>query len=212
MSDHNDQLNVEPQIDEIHNAPLLGHGFDGIQECDNPPPGWLMLLFYATIAFSMVYVPYYIMGYAFNFDYPNIWVANDIKAHEPPPTPTPEPDASPVAVVERTEDDLKALVADKGNIDAGKPIYALRCAACHAAEGQGLIGPNLTDNAWIHGASLLEVEKVIHKGVLDKGMPNWDSQLKPHELDKVLAYVTSLRGTNPPNPKAPQGTVVEATP
>jgi cytochrome c oxidase cbb3-type subunit 3 len=77
------------------------------------------------------------------------------------------------------------------------------------ADGGGLIGPSLADNAWIHGGQPADVYKVVVNGVLEKGMPNWGKLLKPDQLQAVVAYVVSLQGTNPANPKPPQGTVVQ---
>jgi len=35
------------------------HNYDGIHELDNPPPRWIMALFYLTIGFSIIYGAYY---------------------------------------------------------------------------------------------------------------------------------------------------------
>ena len=80
---------------------------------------------------------------------------------------------------------------------------------CHGPQGQGLIGPNLTDTSWIHGGKLSEIKNTIENGVLDKGMLAWKGVLSPDEINNVVAYVHSLKGTNPPNPKAAQGVVVD---
>jgi cytochrome c oxidase cbb3-type subunit 3 len=75
-------------------------------------------------------------------------------------------------------------------------------------DGGGLIGPNLTDNAWIHGGQITDIYKTVMNGVLEKGMPAWGTMLKPEEVEQVVAYVASLQGSNPANPKAPQGAPV----
>jgi len=86
-----------------------------------------------------------------------------------------------------------------------KTTFTARCAACHAAEGQGLIGPNLTDDHCIHGeGGLMDIYQVISHGVPTKGMPAWELQLKPIEVRKLAAYVFTLRGKNLPG-KAPEG-------
>ena len=41
---------------------LTDHSYDGIQEYDNPLPGWWVWLFNATIFFSIFYVVFYHMG------------------------------------------------------------------------------------------------------------------------------------------------------
>lgn len=185
---------------------LRPHEYDGIMEYDNPPPMWLQLIFYATVLFSVVYIPYYLMGYINDNDTPQTWLAADMaqakldreaykKAH---------PELFPTA----SEESLQALVGNAEQIALGQKQYASTCAACHGPEGQGLVGPNLTDNAWIHGPKLLDIRNVIEKGVLEKGMIAWGTQLKPDVIDSLVVYIRSIQGTNPANPKAPQGTVV----
>jgi cytochrome c oxidase cbb3-type subunit III len=97
------------------------------------------------------------------------------------------------------------VMADGTSLEAGKAVFQARCASCHAEKGQGLIGPNLTDDAWIHGqGTLLDIYGTVNAGVLDKGMPAWGRQLSPLELRTVVAFVGSLRGTHVPG-KEPQG-------
>jgi cytochrome c oxidase cbb3-type subunit III len=89
-----------------------------------------------------------------------------------------------------------------------KGLFGLRCAPCHGASGQGLIGPNLTDSAWVHGkGTLTDIYGVVEGGVAAKGMPAWGRQLTPIELRKVVGFVGTLRGTNVPG-KAAEGTQV----
>ena len=47
--------------------------------------------------------------------------------------------------------------------------------------------------------------KTVVDGVLAKGMPNWGKMLKPDQVEGVVGYVQTLIGTNPANPKAPEG-------
>ena len=81
------------------------------------------------------------------------------------------------------------------------------CAACHGQKGEGTVGPNFTDEYWIHGGGIKNIFKTIKYGVPEKGMISWQSQLKPSDMQKVGSYILTLKGTNPPNPKAPQGTI-----
>jgi cytochrome c oxidase cbb3-type subunit III len=90
----------------------------------------------------------------------------------------------------------------------GKAIYDRECVACHAPEGQGLIGPNFTDNYWIHGGSINDVFKTVKYGVPQKGMISWQSKLSPADMRDVSSYILTFVGTtpkNPPLPKAPEG-------
>ena len=88
---------------------------------------------------------------------------------------------------------------------AGKVTYDKICYVCHGKFGEGLVGPNFTDEYWIHGNKPEDLKKVVVDGVLDKGMLSYKSQLSNKQIDQVIAYILSLQGTNPPNPKAPQG-------
>jgi cytochrome c oxidase cbb3-type subunit 3 len=99
-------------------------------------------------------------------------------------------------------------VNDGSAIATGKATYATNCASCHGPAGGGIIGPNLTDDYWIHGGSLAEIRTVVADGVLDKGMPPWNKLLKPDQVNAVVAYISTLRGTNPAGAKPPQGELV----
>lgn len=107
---------------------------------------------------------------------------------------------------------LLALASDPTALANGKSLYDMNCAVCHRADGGGLIGPNLTDDAWLHGSAPTAIHATIANGVLEKGMPPWDRLLKPEQVNAVTAYVISLRGTNPPAPKAPEGVVETPAP
>jgi cytochrome c oxidase cbb3-type subunit 3 len=183
----------KPEQDKI-----LEHEYDGIQEYDNPMPRWWIWVFWATIIFSV--------AYAFDFTgtlrgpgREKEYEAELAEAERRWPQQSGGADAEALA----------ALMTDQGALESGKAVYAQNCAACHRADGGGLIGPNLTDDHWLHGGTLVEIHKTIAEGVLAKGMPAWEKILKPEQLDAVTVYVASLHGTNPPSPKAPEGEKVE---
>ena len=100
-----------------------------------------------------------------------------------------------------------SLVAltDKASLDAGKEIWLKQCKVCHLDGGQGLVGPNLTDNFSIHGCTYADVVTIITNGAPEKGMISWKTQLSDDQIKKVASFVMTLKGTTPPNPKAPQG-------
>jgi cytochrome c oxidase cbb3-type subunit III len=179
---------------------LLEHDYDGIQEYDNPLPRWWLWIFYATI----IFVPFYYVAPGFMGEGPGMVAAYeaDVAAHKAalPPQPAAMDDAT-----------LLAVLSDADELKEGGEVFAKNCAACHRADGGGLIGPNLTDAAWIHGGAPNAIYQTIAAGVLTKGMPAWDRILKPDELKEVTAYVMSLKGTNPPTPKAPEGVVDTTT-
>jgi cytochrome c oxidase cbb3-type subunit 3 len=161
-------------------------------------PRWWLLTFAATIVFSVIYL--------FNIgpvgsgkgriaDY-EADMAAYAKAH---PAPTGG---------DMSSDQLLALVKDEEAMEEGKETYTAYCASCHAPDGGGLIGPNLADAYWLHGGTMADIYKTVTIGVLEKGMPPWGKTLKPEQLSAVVAYVSTLQGTTPANPKAPQGNAV----
>jgi len=177
---------------------LLEHSYDGIQEFDNPMPRWWVYLFWATIIFSILYwlnVPGVGIGKGRIADYDRDMAAaaaSDAKRKA----------AEPAGA---SGEQLAAMTKDASVLALGKQAFGQNCAACHRADAGGQIGPNLTDDYWLHGGTLEQIHKTVTDGVLEKGMPPWSKVLKPNQLDAVVAYVYTLRGTNPPNPKAPQG-------
>ena len=105
--------------------------------------------------------------------------------------------------------DLETELKNPQLIAAGKEIYTLNCSPCHGAEGQGVVGPNLTDKYWLHGGGAEDIMTSVMNGFPDKGMVAWKTILGRNKIKQVTAFVISLGGTNPPNPKAPQGEVYE---
>jgi cytochrome c oxidase cbb3-type subunit 3 len=87
----------------------------------------------------------------------------------------------------------------------GKQIFVNNCASCHKEDGGGNIGPNLTDEYWIHGAGIRDIFNVVKTGVIEKGMIAWSAVLSPEQIRDVSFYIVSIGGTNPPGAKAPQG-------
>ena len=105
----------------------------------------------------------------------------------------------------RVDENSVKLVTDPAVLAAGKTIFMQTCKPCHGDNAQGNVGPNLTDDYWLHGSKINDLFKTIKYGVPSKGMPTWEKQLSPKQISDVANYVKSLHGTNPPNPKAPQG-------
>lgn len=175
---------------------LLDHNYDGIEELNNPLPMWWQQLFWATIIFAVGYFVYYqYMGGPTLQDE----LASDLKVAQ---------EQQKASSAGADEGSLATLVGDAKAIEAGKKVFAQYCIACHAADGGGGIGPNLTDTSWIHGnGEIADVYKVINEGVVAKGMPTWGTVLSSAGLKNVAAFVVSLKGTTPANPKAAQGTV-----
>jgi cytochrome c oxidase cbb3-type subunit III len=178
---------------------LLDHEYDGIREYDNPLPRWWVWIFAGSFWFSLAYfLHYHVFPHG-----QSVAAAYEADVREARELEAKASLAQPV-----TEESLGKLMADAALMSDAKVLFNLRCAVCHGDRAQGAIGPNLTDDAWVHGAgSLTDIYGVIDAGVLAKGMPAWGRQLSPIELRKVAAFVGTQRGKAVPG-KAPEGTLV----
>lgn len=176
-----------------------GHNYDGIEELDNQLPNWWLGLLYVSIVFSLGYFGYYVMGSGPTLvkQYERERVAAEFAAY-----------LQGDIKKEPTEPELLAVYKDEGRRKQGKAAYETRCVACHGTQGQGGIGPNLTDDYWLHGARLVEIARVVSNGVADKGMPPWGPLLKDTEVQSLVAYIRAIRGTRPRGAKAAQGVKV----
>lgn len=180
---------------------LLDHDSDGIKEYDNDLPRWWVWLFWITIIVSPIYA-YWFHGVLDSTEERLAQAMSEIESKR-----VAQGTSSGTSAV--SEESLLALVSDKSALAKGSELFATRCAACHQAQGQGLIGPNLTDKHWIHGGKIADIRRVVSEGVPEKGMLSWKTMLSADEMNAVTAYVWTLRGSNPPNPKAPEGQLVE---
>jgi cytochrome c oxidase cbb3-type subunit 3 len=188
----NPTLPVERE-DEIK---LEDHEYDGIVELGNKMPPWLQFIFYVTILFAVIYAPYYLLGYGKTMD----------EKYQ---------DELAIAELERAErmknslnnvDENNVQLVQTGDVlNAGKETFVQFCVACHGNGGEGGVGPNLTDDYWIHGGSINDIFKTIKYGVPEKGMISWQDLVTPKQMGEVANYIKSLYGTNPPNAKEPQG-------
>lgn len=184
---------------ESENDLLLHHDYDGIKELDNTLPPWWVYLFYLTIVFAAIYlVRFHMLG----GDTQEMELKNEIAQAK-----------IEVAEYLKTAPDLMdektvTLLTDPASLAEGKTIFTTNCVACHRADAGGQIGPNLTDDQWILGGGIKNVFHTLMNGGRDgKGMISWKGTLKPKEMQKVASYVLSLHGSNPKDPKAPEGEV-----
>ena len=188
---------TEPIENEI--AILLNHDYDGIKELDNNLPPWWVYLFYASIVFGVVYFVRYEV-----FDGDNQEMELQIELAQAKIDVAEYMKTAPDLMDEKTV----VLLMDPADLAAGKTIFTTNCAACHRADAGGQIGPNLTDTHWILGGGIKNIFSTINNGGRDgKGMISWKGTLKPKEMQKVASYVISLKGSNPVDPKAPDGEV-----
>lgn len=175
---------------------MRDHSYDGIMELDNKAPAWFQFLFYITIVFSVIYM--------INF---HILKKDNLMIDEYMQEMT----------VAQQEKDLLiksgglinetnvAILNSPEDIKAGKDIFTINCISCHGNLGEGTVGPNLTDDYWIHGGGIKNVFATISNGVPAKGMITWKAQLNPKQIQQVSSFVLTLHGTKPPNGKQPEG-------
>jgi cytochrome c oxidase cbb3-type subunit 3 len=180
---------------------MRDHDFDGIYELDNALPPWWLYGFYLTIVFAIIYLVRYEV----------LDGDNQIQEYEKSVA------AAQLAIEEYKKNNPDLLSAENvelltaaADLENGKAIFNTNCVACHMADGGGGIGPNLTDNYWILGAGIKNVFNTVAEGGRSgKGMIPWKTTLSPLEMQQVASYVISLQGTQPANPKDPEGDLVE---
>lgn len=181
---------------------MMDHSYDGIVELDNHMPPWLANVFFITIAFGVIYFTYFtVLGLG----------KTQIEEYE---------EELRIAAIEAEQRSALALSSIDENtvvfdnsiaaLNSGKSIFDANCAACHASDGGGGVGPNLTDEYWIHGGSINDIFKIVKYGVITKGMIPWQDQLSPEEMQNVSSYILTLVGNTPANPKAPEGEKYES--
>ncbi|HAH54202.1 MAG TPA: cytochrome C oxidase subunit III [Flavobacterium sp.] len=190
---------IKPKQVEDEGQLLLDHDYDGIKELDNNLPPWWVYLFYACIIFAVIYlVRFEIMG----ADNQEMELKKEMAQAQ-----------IDIAEYKKTAPDLMdentvTLLTDAADLAAGKAIFTANCVACHRADAGGQIGPNLTDDQWILGGGIKNVFHTLMNGGRDgKGMISWKGTLKPKQMQEVASYVLSLKGSNPKDPKAPEGEV-----
>jgi len=175
------------------------HELDGIKEYDNPMPGWLMAIWWGSLIFSAAYLAFY----ALSFGEGSMEAEYRAEAQQSLAAVQTHFDANPL--VPPTPAELLAGAKDPAVLEKGAARFARTCASCHGEKAQGLIGPNLTDDRWIHGGSVGQIFQSVAKGWPAKGMPPWGRVVKPEELSALVSYVRSLQGSNPPSAKPAEG-------
>jgi cytochrome c oxidase cbb3-type subunit 3 len=183
-------------VEQEHDI-MTDHVYDGIRELDNNLPLWWRYMFYGTIVFSFIYLIRYHMGGGDLQDdeYRKELAMAEIKKEE-----YRKKNAANV-------DETTVTMMDAAGIEAGKTLFNENCRACHGGAGEGGVGPNLTDDYWLHGGGISNIFKSIKYGWPDKGMKSWQAELKPVQLQQVSSYIMNLRGSKPANAKEPQGDI-----
>jgi len=181
---------------------LLDHDYDGIKELDNALPPWWKWGFYITLVLGVIYLLRF-----------HVWKTG--------PDPIQEYTAELEYAAKQAEafrakageqvDEKTVTLADAAGIATGKTKYLQTCSVCHGQNGEGGVGPNLTDNYWLHGGTINDIFKTIKYGVPDKGMQSWEKAFSPGDIKNISSYIKSMAGTNVANGKAPQGVLFSET-
>lgn len=182
--------------------PVRGHAFDGIEEYDNPMPGWWKAIFWLTVAFSVPYFFYYEIGVGEGVD----------AAYQRDLGEFYEAQAAKLGDLKPDEATIVALSHDPKMQLAGQALFRSNCAVCHGAGGGGGTGPNLTDDHYINVKTAPDLYRIIDEGQVGRGMPAWGSRFSQAQLVVLAAYVAGLRGTDAPGGKEAQGEVIPPWP
>lgn len=182
------------------------HELDGIKEYDNPMPGWLMAIWWGSLIFAAAYVIFYALSFGegtMEAEYRQSVTASAASVQT-------YFDAHPIVPPSPVQ--LLAGAKNAAVLDTGESRFVRSCAPCHGEHAQGLIGPNLTDDRWLHGGSVEQIFQTVAKGWPAKGMPPWGRALKPAELAALVSYVRSLQGSGPADARPAEGDPFVAEP
>ena len=191
-----DKLNASVSI-EKEGEIMLDHDYDGIKELDNNLPPWWIYGFYFTIIFSIVYL--------FHFHVTHTGKLQLAEYNEQIDQGKRDVEAYRKKAANLVDENNATLLTDQSSLSAGKSIFMANCLACHGANGEGGVGPNLTDDFWIHEGDIKDIFKTLKYGYPEKGMKSWEQDLGARQIHEVASYVKSLKGTNPANAKEKEG-------
>ncbi len=176
---------------------LLDEDFDGISELDNPTPPWFNFIFYTSILVAIIYL--------FNYHYFKFSKLQDDEYKEQVAVANAEKEAYLKSAGNLIDENSVKLMTDAKSLTSGTTLYKEKCAVCHGENGEGKVGPNLTDDYWIHGGSVNDIFKTIKYGVPAKGMISWQNSLNGQQMQDLASFIKSIKGTKPANPKEAQG-------
>jgi len=191
-----DKLNYTVPIEE-EGSIMLDHDYDGIKELDNNLPPWWKYGFYLTILIAIIYMinyhitktaPLQAEEYKISMKKAELEIAEYMKTS-----------------ANNVDENTVTLLTGTADLAAGKEIFMATCSACHGKFGEGTVGPNLTDDYWVHGGSVKDIFKTIKYGWPDKGMKSWKEDYSPIQIAQVTSFIRSLRGTNPERQKDKEG-------
>ncbi len=190
----------QQETDEFKDRVIAGYEYDGITEYDNPCPKWLLNIFYFTLFLAVFFLGHHVgrMSSEVEVAPGSVEKTEQGRAQELEAVPTIDETA------------LVSLLQDPEALKAGKEVFDDKCALCHGDLAEGLIGPNMIDNYWLHGrGKISDIAHTIRYGVEEKGMASWEGRITDEKIYQTAAYIKSLHGTSAVNPKEPEGELVE---
>jgi cytochrome c oxidase cbb3-type subunit 3 len=179
----------------------LGHDYDGIRELDNRLPPWWLYGFYLCIIFAAVYLYRFHVSHSAPSSSQELQIAMTVA--------DAEKEEYLKHAANKVDENTVTYLSDAGSLNEGKKIFSTICAACHMADGGGSVGPNLTDDYYLHGGNIKDLFKTIKYGWPEKGMKSWKDDYSAVQIAQLASYVKSLHGSKPSKPKEPQGTIYE---
>lgn len=197
-------LHAEAELESDTEPELLDHNYDGIQEFDNPTPGWWWLIFAGSIAFSV----FYVMVYHFS-----PFVSSLSDRHATAEERALQVQFAGISGMEMGETKILTIMGQESWLEQGRAIYqSAACASCHGEYGEGLVGPNMTDEHYKNLTSLMGIVEVLNDGAAEGAMPAQRTILNENEIALVAAYVASLRGTFVEGPRGIEGELIAPWP
>lgn len=191
-----DKINATVAIEE-EEAIMLDHEYDGIRELDNDLPPWWKYGFYLTILVAVVYMVAYHVTDSLPLQKKE-YQASLAKAEK-------EVAEYMKNSANNVDETTVKLLTEAADLKTGQDLFIASCAACHGRAGEGGVGPNLTDEYWMHKGGIADIFKSIKYGWPDKGMKSWKDDFSPMQISQMTSYIKSLAGSNPPNAKEQQG-------
>lgn len=182
---------------------LLEHNYDGIQEYDNPTPGWWWMILNGTLVFSALYFLFFTFS-------PASWTLAE--SYDAGVAANLRLQFGEIGDLKADEPTLLKYMNDKKWLTVGENVFKGKCAQCHGKDAEGLTGPNMTDDVYKNIKKLTDIPQVIANGAANGAMPQWKTQLHQNEIVLTAAYVASLRGKNLPGPRGPEGEAIPPWP
>lgn len=174
----------------------MSHDYDGIRELDNKIPSWWTWAFFTFVLFGVVYLYRMFISETLPDQFTELAKANEIAEVQK---------AAYLKKGANNVDETNVVMLSDAEIGEGAALYAKNCIACHGDKGQGGVGPNLTDEYWIHKGGIKDIFYSIKYGWQEKGMKPWKEDFSPSQIAQLASFVRKLKGTNPPAPKEKQG-------